>query len=276
MKRIFSSLIIIITLILTTSIGFFVIYYSLDYDNNNYQLISSVFARCYPVSSGSFVKPKKIVLRIDDVQDFAWSDISERMIYDSINHGIRPVIGVIPHIINEDKKMDSAIEKNACNLEVAMHGDRHSIGGNPEIPEFGNLSYNEAKSKVDEANKMLKKISKKDITTFIPPQNEISSDSLKAINDDGIKIISSEGDGKYDYTNSTFNWETNQPYDVEQVIEGCKNSLERKNVCIIMTHPQDFADGMKMDEEKYKKFIDLLDELKKIDADFVTFSDMSF
>ena len=64
------------------------------------------------------------------------------------------------------------------------------------------------------------------------------------------------------------------PNDV--VVADCMRALDEKNLCVVMLHPQDYASGSRIDEEKYALYVDLLDRLSMLDARFVTFQDFAY
>ena len=118
-----------------------------EYSNLDY--ISDSTYKC-----DSFLKtngPNMVVLRLDDVQAYSYHEEVFAIIKDSFKKNASIVAGVIPDKLNDDKKLISYLRNNNCNLEIAIHGYNHILTGNPTIPEFGNLSEDEAYKKLTPA-----------------------------------------------------------------------------------------------------------------------------
>lgn len=242
-------------------------------DSPNVSLYTKLFNNCEAFEQT--MKENKIILRIDDIQAFAWADIQEQMIIDSIDRGIPLVLGVIPIWIEEDKKIYNYINKNNCNLEIAQHGWDHSGDVLIGSSEFSGLTRTEAYERIMRGKPMLEKLAGKEVITFIPPSNSFSQGTGLALRDAGFKIISAEGGGKYDFTASTYNSEKGALNPVEEVLLYCKEGLEKNNLCVIMLHPQDYASKGVLDKEKYGMFLVLLDKLIELDAMFIKMSDLA-
>jgi hypothetical protein len=60
---------------------------------------------------------------------------------------------------------------------------------------------------------------------------------------------------------------------VQTVVRECKKAFAEESICVIMMHPQDYANKeKKLDEWLYKNYyIHLLDELKNEGVKFTTF-----
>ncbi len=241
-------------------------------EDSNLNYLALLFHRCEPLNY--FKKEKNIILRIDDIQAFAWRDISIKMVNEAFKRKMPVVLAVIPVGLEKDRKIVNYLKKNLCNIEIAQHGWDNNIYNNPDIPEFGELNEKEAYERIIKGKKVLQKITKDPIITFIPPNNIYSSGTAVALEKTGFKIISNEGSGYFDYTASTYDFEHHKLTKVTEVINECKEGLLRKNLCIIMLHPQDYATEGRLDEEKYKNYLKLLDELEKMDVGFVKIKDL--
>lgn len=69
-----------------------------------------------------------------------------------------------------------------------MHGWDHSgtgFAGSQKnyITEFGNISYSDARDRIDIAKRVLESLRGRPITTFIPPFNITSAEAARAISD---------------------------------------------------------------------------------------------
>jgi hypothetical protein len=216
------------------------------------------------------VGEKQIILRLDDVQAYTWGGVTFRMIDDTLALDMPMLLGVIPAGLEEDQKMLNYLKANACNAEIALHGWDHQ----DDPPEFAGISEEEAYQKIVKGKEVLSQITDKPVITFIPPHNQYSSGAKEALIKTDFRVISSEGDGEFDYTASTYDSEKEILNSVSKVVERCREGLEINNRCVIMLHPQDYATDFELDEEKYALYLELLEELRKLDASFVRVEDL--
>jgi len=238
----------------------------------NFSFCAKFFNQCKPTEQP--INKNKIILRIDDIQAFIWTDVQKQMIKDSIKRDIPPVLGVIPFGIENDKEIYGFLQKKNCNLEIAQHGWDHSMNTFGLAPEFSDLTREEAYERVMRGKPILERLAGKEVVTFIPPNNSFSHGSKMALADAGFKIISAEGSGQYDFSASTYDWGKGELNSVEKVLSACKEGLAKNNLCVIMTHPQDYAKNGILNKAKYGMFLVLLDKLIELDAMFVKASDL--
>jgi hypothetical protein len=238
---------------------------------NNFEYLSGLLGSC--PSSERTVSKKNVIIRIDDIQGNVWTDISINMVQDSLEKSIPVTLGIIPKDVNKDTKLTSFIEKHNCSLEIAQHGWDHQAQGKYSSPEFAELSYDEAKSRIKKGKKELEKITYKDITTFVPPQNTLNEESNRALHDTGFTIISAEGDKYFDYNISPYDWVQKELLPVEDVITKCEKVFETTNLCVVMVHPQDYTTGGFFDIEKYQEYKNMLSLMQEQGYNFTTFQD---
>jgi hypothetical protein len=213
-----------------------------------------------------------VVLRLDDVQAFAWSEISMKIINDAFAHNAPVTIGVIPKNLPEDTELSKYLRENRCNLEFALHGWDHT----EDPPEFSNLSEAEALNKIRMGKELVEKTFQSEMLTFIPPKNLYSAGTGRALASEGFMAISSEGEGEYDYDASTYDYKEKKLVDIDKIMDLCSLSIAQKGRCIIMIHPQDFASGMQLDSAKYDNFLELLNKLDQRGVVYSTIADEVF
>jgi predicted deacetylase len=240
----------------------------------NFDLVEFALNPCEPIEME--ITDKMVVLRIDDIQGYAWAEISQKMIDDAQKRGIVPVLGVIPKGLEEDIEFYSYLRKVRCNTELALHGWDH-INEEDEIRgEFSGLSKKEARDKVEKGLKVLEILNRRKVKTFIPPNNEIS-DGAREILENKEFIVSSFGDRMLDYSVSTYDYPSKKFVDSQEVVKECERFFEKQNLCIIMTHPQNFVDeNNNLDEDAYSHYLNTLDKLIEQDASFVTFEHLLY
>ncbi len=283
--HILSSFTIIIWVVL---IGIFAMYSiittALDNTNNNtlFSVVRNTWCNDVITEPKLTRDDKIIILRLDDVQSYAWTDISIRIIKDAYKYNAPVVAGVIPKTVHEDLKLENFLKRENCNIEIAMHGWDH-YGKPSEIneqkyeTEFWDIKRDEAKVRFASGITVLKKYNNnKAPITFIPPFNLISNEARGVSLESGIKVISSIWAWFYDYHASTYNFDNKRLIRVESIIADCEKSFQTSPVCVIMIHPQDYSNSKKeLDEELYHKYyIHLLDELKKQNVKFATFEQL--
>lgn len=228
-----------------------------------------------------------IILRLDDVKAWQYSNIITRITDDVLSKNMTITLGVIPKDIEKDKAVFlpwiNNIKDNP-NVEIALHGYLH------QEDEFKNLTEEEAHDKIIKGKELLLKYAGVVPVTFIPPENEFSLGTINALAQENFKILAG-GDTtllvQYYPLGDNFRFlaKTTETYDffekkfapIEQIIAECNQGLKKESVCVVMIHPQDYLmrDRTQIDEERYAQFIKLLDSLKKLDATFKNFKDVA-
>lgn len=221
-------------------------------------------------------KDKMVVIRLDDVQAHSLSVVAMRIMQDTFDRGYPVVAGVIPDGIDEDTVLAHFLRHNKCRLQVAMHGDTHIESEySSGVGEFAQISEDEAISKLRHARKELAGITQYEIKTFIPPQNMLSIGARNALKKESFNIISSHDEGQYDIDTGTYEFETRSFIQPETTINECLNTFDKgDDLCVVMVHPQDFSnnDGV-LNNERYSRYLLLLDYFDIIDASIVTFDE---
>ena len=229
----------------------------------------------YPCSNEPrSITSRMALIRLDDVQAHAWSTISARMMADAEARGIPLVLGVIPYNIEEDRQLYQLLHEKRCLHEIAQHGWDHDYVQDTEAPEFAERSYEDAYLELRHGKRVLERLSREPLTTFIPPDNQLSQGARDALLELKIPIISSEGIGRFDYGAATFDYDTDTLVPVDRIIEDCAVTVVRTRLCVVMLHPQDFTTNGSIDETKYVLYLDTLDRLQAHDYTFVRFKDL--
>jgi Uncharacterized protein conserved in bacteria (DUF2334) len=241
---------------------------------NNLEILSGVFYSCRdlkPVSS-----EKKVVLRIDDIQANYLRDVSISMIEDAAEREMKTYLAVIPYSLDGDREVSTYLKKNSCWFEVAMHGWDNGIAkGSTDIPEFAGLSYEEAVKRIRLGKVSLKKNLNVVPVSFVPPNNEYSEETGRALRDEGFVIVSAEGEKSFDYDASTYDFLNDELVPTERVLNECMAAIDAKKYCIIMMHPQDFVTDGVLDPKKYAQYTGLLDGLQANGVEVVTMSELA-
>jgi len=244
-----------------------------SWENNTVKMVREITYKCLPVEQNSV--DKKVVLRLDDIQAHAYTEISKKIITDTTNHNMKLVLGVIPYNFPLDKPINKVLKKNSCNLELALHGWDHFLSQETEEYEFEDMKEAEAASKIRDGKKILEQIDGQPVITFIPPGNLISDETKKVLDDEGIKYLSGDSQSSvYGLDATTFDFQNNKLIDNEEILKRCDEKFSQNKFCVIVLHPQDYLTDDKIDLEKYGKYINLLEELRNQQIESITFRDL--
>jgi hypothetical protein len=241
--------------------------------DNNGKILGEMTYKCKPVKEA--YSDKKIILRLDDIQAFAYSEISQMMIEDSISRKMKLVLGVIPYNLTQDAFITNVLKKNNCNLELALHGWDHSISPETGVYEFEDMDEAEAASKIKEGKSILEQIGGQPVVTFIPPGNLISSSTKKVLKQEGIKYLSGDTESSiYGIDATTYDFQSKKLNDNSDILNKCDERFSKNKFCVIVIHPQDYLTDDKIDEDKYSQFINLLDEFRNEQVLSITFNSL--
>ena len=260
--------------ILFVGSAFFVVR-SATFGETNLDILSDTIFPCEPFAI--HVGERNVVLRIDDVQAYAWSGVTTRIINDAHEREIPLVLGVIPKNLKQDSELYSYLRKRKCNLEFALHGWDHDTGDNGVTPEFRDKPYKEAKDEIERGREVIETLSREDLVTWIPPNNDQSEGTTQAVAELEIPITSKEGSGYYDFHAATFDYDIDELVSADTVVADCEVQFERSDLCVVMMHPQDFVDFPEgnFNETKYQVYLNVLEGLAQRDVSFVRFKDLA-
>lgn len=254
-----------------------VLYALVTSSSNNYAMLENAFFVCKPIAYHP--GEKSVVLRLDDVQAYAWRDITERIITDSTERGFPVVAGVIPKNFRGDDAISTFLEKRECNVEIALHGWDHGASATDDgttVGEFELLTEAQAQQRIEWGLKALQPLAKHKIVTFIPPQNQISDGSKEAMAKDGLTMLSGEGSDTYDYAAAFWNYTQDRFVNAVEVESLCEAHLANNNECVVMIHPQDFVnEDNSIDETRYNEYLKFLNYLTAHHLQAATFRELA-
>jgi len=203
---------------------------------------------------------KYIILRLDDIQWVSLRDITFKMLNEWFKRKIPFTLGIIPLNISKDTLMTAYLQENSCYIEIAQHGFNHRN----DIPEFQDLPESIVMNKLKQWLGVLKKLTDKEIITFIPPENIYSTWTSIWAKKIWFKIISWEWNWFFDYSVSTFNYDKLRLNTISSIVNKSNVSADNKGFSVVMLHPQDYVDkNWKLDNAKYNEYLKLLDYLEE-------------
>lgn len=218
---------------------------------------------------------KVAILRVDDVQGWAWGETTRLMIDDALSRGAVLTLGVIPKHLDSDPHLLTFLRARLCNLEIALHGWDHAVLSDGVTPEFATLEREPAKERLEQGLAVLKANFESDVKTWIPPQNMHSTGTVEAVRELGLTRSSTEGSAVWDYDATTWDYDTNELVRPEDTLAACEESVASSGMCIIMLHPQNYAIYDEYNEELYTGYyLALLDLLQLHGYTFARFADV--
>ncbi len=241
--------------------------------DNNVEMVMNAIRTCEPVSPSFDSVAGRVILRLDDVQAFAYRDATRSLLADADTYDARLVLGVIPKGILEDEFIQGLIHDHLCNVELALHGWDHSYGSDGSF-EFEKADEASAREIIKKGKEVFAQLNSADPVTFIPPGNEVSDGAKKALESEGIRYLSAErADGEFGMDATTYDFPNKKMVEVPDILHACEKKLGENKACIIVLHPQDYMTDDGVDPEKYAKYIELLTTLRDKSLLAVTFRD---
>lgn len=245
-------------------------------------MVKDSFCEQKTVHSASDFQGKLVVLRLDDIQAFMWSEVSKTMISSAIDRGVPMVAGVIPKGIRDDIAIWNFLRRERCNIELALHGWDHGreayTASETDMPaEFADLDTAAATELILKGKAEMRMISGEPMVTFIPPNNVASRGTEEALHEAGFKVLSSGGDGAFDYSVPTYDFTKKEIVSVDHIMTVCDRQFSSQKPCIIMFHPQEYSnEDRSLNQDAYEHhYLDLLGRLKDAGVTFVTFKDLA-
>jgi peptidoglycan/xylan/chitin deacetylase (PgdA/CDA1 family) len=215
---------------------------------------------------------KCVIFRMDDIKDNVLDRMQIKIMDLFISKGDHLSLGIIMNSTGNDSLLINKVsEGNKKGLfELALHGWDHM--------NYINLSQGEQKNSLYKANEKMELLFGKRSDIFIPPYNKFNNATLNAINELGIKILSSsiEDENEFNGGRSIFTSDaknqngsiSQQIYHLpsttgfktfvgrsqfkvpfEQIAKDIDVKIDRLGYAIVLIHPQNF---IKLD--KWGKF----------------------
>jgi len=219
-----------------------------------------------------------VVFRIDDIQDY-WIEKASIAAMDLfISKNLTLSVGLIIHDIGNDtiltEKIEEGLDRNL--FELALHGWDHE--------DFTTFDLQQQKDLLKKANEKNQILFGNKSQVFTPPYDQFNNNTLKAMNDLNIKILSSSLQAENDFnegkdifnlkvkminsgsvsdsiyhlpsTVSFYDYEDDNrtKESLQDILNKVDDSISKYGYSVITFHAQDFA---KLDEEG--EFFDIVD-----------------
>ena len=222
--------------------------------------------------NGNMIGCNCIVFRMDDIQDYWLNEVQKAVLDLFLNKNQTISLGLIMNAIGNDSKIIESIKQGVDRnlFELSLHGWNHT--------EYVNLTKHEQLESLVKSNNKMNDLFERKSSTFIPPLSVFNNDTLRAMADSGLNIVSSDipEETKFNNGRSIFvaknlensssefvenQKEQNQPIyhlpatiffkDYEkgkwikipddEIIANSTRIIEKYGYSVIVRHPQDFA-----------------------------------
>ena len=213
-------------------------------------------------------EPTTIVIRVDDIQDFAFREAQLFLLNESVINHIPLSLAVITGMFGEDREVVQTV-KLAVSLgsDVAVHGWKHE--------DLAKLSFGEQVALLSQSGSRIKEILDFDTRVLVPPMFSFNEDTVAAMQQEGYNIISTFADlsepGSMskvislpatvelsDYSNGTWKMKS-----FDSVKAEVSRSIQKYGFAVIVTHPQEFTADGKMNQLNMELYRALLMTLKE-------------
>ena len=213
-------------------------------------------------------EPPSLVIRVDDIQDFAFREAQLFLLNESVINHVPLSLAVIAGMFGEDREVVQTV-KLAVSLgsDVAVHGWKHE--------DLAKLSFREQVALLFQSRSRIKEILDFDTRVLVPPMFSFSEDTMAAMHEEGYNIISTFADlsepGSIskvislpatvelsDYSNGT--WEMKSSDSVKAEVS---RSIQKYGFAVIVTHPQEFLTDGELNQVNVELYRALLRTLKE-------------
>jgi peptidoglycan/xylan/chitin deacetylase (PgdA/CDA1 family) len=216
-----------------------------------------------------------IVLRVDDIQDYAFREAQLFLLEESSKNGIPLSLAVIPGMFGKDTEVARAVKSAvASGSEVTVHGWVHE--------DMTDLSLDEQISLLSRSRDRMWEMFGRDTSILVPPMFKFNDDTISAMQKTGYNVISAStvfsepglfsnvlslpGTVNLSVYSENSTWEMKK---IDSVQAEIAQSLAKYGFAVIVTHPQEFLVDGKLNRTDVELFRSLLGVLKT-DYSFTT------
>ena len=219
----------------------------------------------------------KIIVRIDDINEDTSTDILKTIVTESQKLWVPLVLSVVSDGLEKNHDLMQFLKSESCNVEIAIHGWDHFFAESTTwekkiTTEFSDISFEDALDRLAKAKQVLSSLTDEPIITFTPPYNIISTWGILALKKSWIHVLSSIWSGVFDaHQENTL--EKKKTFSKEEVLQNCKFSLDKDNVCIILLDIDTFLsrETHQLDPVWYREYLSVIEYFSKNGAQYTTF-----
>jgi hypothetical protein len=221
-----------------------------------------------------------IVFRLDDFSAVSSTDIERRIIGLFREHRAAVTLGVIPFVCAQDiadPSRQSPLPLPADKVEilragvedgtidVALHGYSHQTAGVSAKTEFAGLVYGDQLEKLARGKAALEKASGSPVRIFIPPWNSYDLNTIQALDQLQINIISAGWNGAAaPQTSLRFLPATTDIMHLFDAVAAARRSPDTQPLIVALFHLYDFTEvGMDRGRITFHEFTDVLNWIEQ-------------
>ena len=238
-----------------------------------------------------------VAFRLDDIQDYYLSQAQMEIISTFEARDTYLTIGVIGNHIGDDPTLvqflKDRLDSDRFELDIANHGWNHE--------DFALLTLQEQSDLLEMSNAKISEHLEVQPTTFITPFNRMNEDTIAAMLENDLRVVSANVTGSYtpfvrnatdgalvyhfpttaktgDLNSDDTQW---LGFGHEQTMTEINDSIGRYGYAVVMMHPQEFAarNGLEFqnapDEDQLRELELLLDSVHAEGHQVVTLSELS-
>lgn len=228
-------------------------------------ILTGIYLLYQPTESTN--NPALVVIRIDDIQDYAFKDAQLHLIEHSIQNKIPLSLAIIPSYFGEDTELVNAVKQNInAGSEISVHGWEHE--------NMTQYTFNEQKMRLMYAKQTLKNTLNVETGILVPPMFSYNDDTIRAMEETDYTTISGliEFNKKEwlsqkiqsipatielsDYSNNEW-----QIREIETILSELRDSINEFGYAIIVTHPQEFMNQNELNMDATAKYEQLVQQI---------------
>jgi hypothetical protein len=217
---------------------------------------------------GSTAEKPSIVIRIDDIQDYAFRDGQIFLLEYNLANRLPMSLAVISGSFGNDKELVEIVTYAVKqNSEITAHGSEL-------LTEY---ELNEQISILQSYRDRLSQVLGVEVSVLTPPCFAFNNNTLLAMKQAGYSTITSHIDLSKpgilsenivsvpatvefsDFHNGTW-----QPKDTQTLMVEISRSIRLYGNAVIVTHPQEFYQGDKFDPDRFETYTDLIQKTREL------------
>jgi peptidoglycan/xylan/chitin deacetylase (PgdA/CDA1 family) len=214
-------------------------------------------------------EPPTVVIRIDDIQDYAFKDAQLFLLDESARSGAPVSLAVIAGMFGEDRELVQHVKASLnSGSEVAVHGWRHE--------DLGKLSFGDQVKLLSQSRNRIREILDVDTSILVPPMFSFDEDTVAAMRQEGYNVISTLADNAQpgslpggviglpatvelsDYANGTWKMKS-----LDSILAEVSRSVRSYGYAVVVTHPQEFTADLQLNQRNVELYRDLLKTLRE-------------
>lgn len=214
-------------------------------------------------------EPPPLVIRVDDIQDFAFREAQLFLLNESIINQVPLSLAVIVGMFGEDGGIVQTVKLAVSSgSEVALHGWKHE--------DLTKLSFGEQVALLSRSRSQIEEILDYDVEVLVPPMFSFDENTLAAMHIEGYDIISTVADyvepglmsnvislpatiELSDFSDGIWNMKS-----LDSIKAEISRSVQKYGFAVILTHPQEFLNDGELNQVNMELYRALLNTLKEV------------